>query len=62
VSGIRVADQEGWLIETFDVILVGIDRSRQRTQLASLNPFVLKDLGMSAADINTECRKCFWQR
>jgi len=55
-------EQEGWLIELCDLILAWIDRSRQRAQLASIDLPILKDAGISPADVDAECRKHFWQR
>ena len=50
-----------WLVGALDVILVWLERSQQRAQLAELNRLSLHDLGLSKADIDTECRKHFWQ-
>jgi uncharacterized protein YjiS (DUF1127 family) len=51
-----------WLITALDLILMWIERARQRTQLAELDCASLRDLGLSVADIDVECRKHFWQR
>jgi uncharacterized protein YjiS (DUF1127 family) len=51
-----------WLIATLDQVLVWIERAKQRTQLAELDRSSLRDLGLSVADIDAECRKHFWQR
>ena len=51
-----------WLIEALDLILLWIDRSKQRAQLAELDGSSLHDLGLSPADIDAECAKHFWQR
>jgi uncharacterized protein YjiS (DUF1127 family) len=51
-----------WLIATLDQVLVWIERAKQRTQLAELDRSSLRDLGLSTADIDVECRKHFWQR
>jgi uncharacterized protein YjiS (DUF1127 family) len=51
-----------WLITALDLILAWIERAKQRTQLAELDRVSLRDLGLSEADIDTECRKHFWQR
>ena len=50
------------LIGAFDMVLAWIDRAKQRTELASLEPDALHDLGLSRADLDAECRKHFWQR
>jgi len=44
------------------LILLWIDRSKQRAQLAELDGSSLHDLGLSQADIDAECAKHFWQR
>jgi uncharacterized protein YjiS (DUF1127 family) len=49
------------LIGMFHVILTWIERSRQRTELASHGDAILKDLGLSRADVEAECRKPFWR-
>ena len=51
-----------WLVAALDQILVWIERSKQRAQFASIEPHMLHDLGLSRADLDTECRKHFWQR
>jgi len=51
-----------WLIATLDQVLAWIERAKQRTQLAELDRAALRDLGLSEADIDAECRKHFWQR
>ena len=51
-----------WLIATLDQVLAWIERAKQRTQLAELDGASLRDLGLSEADIDAECRKHFWQR
>ncbi len=55
-------EREGRLIDAFDLVLAWIDRSRQRAQLASVDPSILKDVGISPAEVEAECRKHFWQR
>jgi len=51
-----------WLVGALDLILIWIDRSKQRAQLAELDRLSLHDLGLSTADVETECGKHFWQR
>lgn len=51
-----------WLVAALDQILVWIERSKQRAQFASIESHMLYDLGLSRADLDTECRKHFWQR
>jgi uncharacterized protein YjiS (DUF1127 family) len=58
----RGSDRAPGLIGTLDAILSWIERSKQRTELASLESDALRDLGLSRADLDAECRKHFWQR
>jgi uncharacterized protein YjiS (DUF1127 family) len=61
-AGLRRVARAPRLIEAVDLILVWIDRSRQRGQLASVDRSILKDVGISPAEVDAECRKRFWQR
>ncbi|MGI9507741.1 MAG: DUF1127 domain-containing protein [Geminicoccaceae bacterium] len=38
-----------------------VERSRQRRQLAQLNEYALRDIGLTSADVRTEVEKPFWQ-
>lgn len=49
------------LIGMFHVLLTWRERSRQRSELASHGDAILKDLGLSRADVEAECRKPFWR-
>jgi uncharacterized protein YjiS (DUF1127 family) len=51
-----------WLITALDLILMWIERAKQRAQLAALDRASLHDLGLSQVDVEAECRKHFWQR
>lgn len=44
-----------------DRLLSWQERSRQRHQLASLSDHMLRDIGLSRADILAETTKRFWQ-
>jgi uncharacterized protein YjiS (DUF1127 family) len=44
-----------------DQLLEWQDRARQRRQLASLESHILKDLGLSRADVAGESSKPFWR-
>ena len=50
------------LVTALDQILAWIERARQRSALAGLDADSLRDLGLSNADVDGECRKHFWQR
>lgn len=51
----------GSLAHLCDLLLAWAERSRQRRTLAGLNDALLKDLGISRADADAECRKPFWR-
>ena len=42
-------------------ILIWHERSRQRRDLARLSDHMLCDIGLSRADVWSECEKRFWQ-
>lgn len=44
-----------------DVMAEWIERARQRRQLGRLDDRMLKDIGLSRADVDAETRKPFWQ-
>jgi uncharacterized protein YjiS (DUF1127 family) len=39
-----------------------LDRSRERKAMRSLDGHILKDIGLSAADVEREASKPFWRR
>ncbi len=43
-------------------VLAWRQRARQRTMLRSLNPRMLRDVGLSVADVERECTKPFWMQ
>lgn len=51
----------GALVSIVNRLLVWQERARQRAALASLEPHLLKDIGVSAADAEREARKPFWK-
>jgi uncharacterized protein YjiS (DUF1127 family) len=44
-----------------DTLWLWQERARQRRHLRSLNDHMLKDLGLSRADVEHETAKPFWQ-
>ena len=50
------------LCKAFDVLLLWLQRRRERRQLGALSDHMLKDLGVTRADIDVETRKMFWRR
>lgn len=45
-----------------DLLLIWQERSRQRHQLALLSDHMLRDIGLTRADVLAEATKRFWQR
>lgn len=55
-TGDRLAIAGGTILWRWQV------RARERRQLASLSERMLRDIGLTRADIEGECRKPFWMR
>jgi uncharacterized protein YjiS (DUF1127 family) len=45
-----------------DLLLTWHERSRQRDALGQLNDHMLRDIGLSRADVLAEATKRFWER
>ena len=43
-------------------VLAWFERARQRRQLGELSDHMLKDIGLSRADVETEVAKPFWRQ
>jgi uncharacterized protein YjiS (DUF1127 family) len=50
------------LTRGIDQALACAERSRQRRQLAELDDYMLRDVGLTRADVASELRKPFWQQ
>lgn len=50
------------LAHALDVLLIWQQRHRERRSLAMLGEHMLKDIGVSRADIEVEMSKKFWRR
>lgn len=50
----------GALFSAVDVVMMWHERAKQRRQLAGLNDYELKDIGLSRADVEREVRKPIW--
>ena len=50
------------LSKSIDVLLLWLQRHRERHALAAFSDDMLKDIGLSRADIDVEARKAFWRR
>lgn len=57
----RVSGAALWLRRTADLLLIWRERARQRRQLRSLNDHMLRDLGLTRADVMAESSKPFWR-
>ena len=44
-----------------EMLLTWLDRTRHRRQLGQLSPHMLKDIGLSRADVEAEVAKPFWR-
>lgn len=49
------------LAYALEILLSWHERARQRHQLMSLDPRMLRDIGISRSDAEREYRKKFWQ-
>jgi uncharacterized protein YjiS (DUF1127 family) len=47
--------------EIAEVVLTWFERVRQRRQLRQLSDHMLKDIGLSRGDVETEVAKPFWR-
>ena len=57
----RVGDVAMRLRRAVDLLLTWRERARQRRQLRSLNDRMLRDIGITRADVLAESSKPFWR-
>jgi uncharacterized protein YjiS (DUF1127 family) len=50
-----------WLGQACEAVLTWAERAHQRRQLAELNDYMLRDIGLTRADVAGETRKPFWR-
>jgi len=50
-----------WFGQACEAVLTCADRSRQRRRLAELSDYMLRDIGLTRADVAGETRKPFWR-
>ena len=50
-----------WIQRFADRVLTWLQRSQQRRQLGALSDSMLKDMGLSRADVDHETSRRFWQ-
>ena len=51
----------GWLAQSYEQVLGWLDRMHQRRHLAQLSDHMLKDIGLTRADVEAEVSKPFWE-
>ncbi len=51
----------GMLVRLAETIAVGLERRRQRLALARLDDRMLRDIGLTSADVEGELTKPFWK-
>ncbi|MGH6919266.1 MAG: DUF1127 domain-containing protein [Geminicoccaceae bacterium] len=56
VSGLAV-----WLRRAADILLTWRERAHQRRHLRALNDHMLRDIGLTRADVMAESSKPFWR-
>jgi len=62
IAAIRFATAfMAWAERSGDMLLLWLDRYRQRQALDSLSDHMLKDLGLSRSDAGRESGKRFWE-
>lgn len=63
-SSIRIdtgAWRTGGLVSVLEAVLAWQDRARQRRQLAVMDNRLLRDIGLTRADVAAEMAKPFWR-
>ncbi|HEY3148852.1 MAG TPA: DUF1127 domain-containing protein [Dongiaceae bacterium] len=51
----------GLAVRVFDKLMVWLDRTRQRRHLAELDDRLLRDIGLSRAEVHQESSRPFWR-
>jgi uncharacterized protein YjiS (DUF1127 family) len=61
LAGFRLGQLRRRLARGLDWLLLCCERAGQRRQLAELNDHMLRDIGLSRADVMAEATKPFWR-
>jgi uncharacterized protein YjiS (DUF1127 family) len=51
-----------WLARAWTTVTCWVERSRSRSELAAMDERMLRDIGLTRADVIMEDRKHFWER
>jgi hypothetical protein len=57
----RASAWSGAVGRAIDLLLIGQQRARDRRQLESLSDYMLRDIGLTRADVYAEASKPFWR-
>jgi uncharacterized protein YjiS (DUF1127 family) len=52
---------DGGFVSVLDLVLAWSERSRQRAALQRLDDRMLRDVGLTRAEVGRECEKPFWR-
>ena len=58
-SGVRLFVDDS--LKLFNVLVTWQRRARDRHQLRQMGDYMLKDVGLSRAEVEVECAKPFWR-
>ena len=56
----RTKADDGLVTRLFDQLFTWLDRARQRRQLGELDDRLLRDIGLSRAEVDNEISRPFW--